>query len=693
MPKLDFAGSPRTPKRVAKEPVGDVATWTAQAQSQLRSARELRQQAQLCLTGGSSSSRSGPSSTRLGSSAIIRTTVVAAVARDKWKKQSEISKDVMKAVQGLLESTHSEIRRTREVIHDLQRASGARFAALSIAEKRMELRQKRPPSECVDDLFTQALEQEREKLLRIREQLSAKVEVGQGTFERLEQLHLELNGCRHTLHMDRTSRPREFLGDVRSAEDAAARFRLEAVELMEVTQRQADRAVAHTVVCMKRRISELVGMRRALEGEIRQMSCTIDETKSHLDAIRSKISICESAPERVLEEDPHEDLEDGLLLGSSSRRLQKRSAMFAGLRAKIKAASYTGHSGRQLDVLFARFDKNGSGDLDVDELRRALRRTLKIPPSSVPDAEIAHLYSVLDDDNSGSVSIAEIVKFLGAEYDLQDLHAKREAAEALLAQLHAAMQELVEDLRRKTAAWQSDESCVTVTAVKALELDTLPPAGSAREVQGRDVLRRLRSQQTLSPEALDKVRVKLKSAAYTGHAGCQLEVLFSRFDKDGSGQLEDAEVHKALRNTLMIPDSVIANSEISALCAALDPDGSGAVSISELITFVGPEPVVSQRTGKPMAGVTPAPVSKDDARGATLPGGHDDVSTPGEERLDTSGQGHSTAASVKPTGNSDRRLQQKHTRRRRACGNGSGSGSDSDRGRRQRQRQPVQCAS
>merc|ERR1712232_1081934 len=93
---------------------------------------------------------------------------------------------------------------------------------------------------------------------------------------------------------------------------------------------------------------------------------------------------------------------------------------------------------------------------------------------------------------------------------------------------------------------------------------------------------------------------QLKAAAYTGVFGKQLDVIFTRFDKDGSGTLEDDELQTALRCVLKISPKIISDPQIWSLCAHLDKDGSGSVSIQELIDFVGNEVVVSQRTGKKM---------------------------------------------------------------------------------------------
>merc|ERR1712151_641136 len=83
------------------------------------------------------------------------------------------------------------------------------------------------------------------------------------------------------------------------------------------------------------------------------------------------------------------------------------------LRSRMKASSYTGpYGGRSIFTMFSQFDKNGSGQLEVDEVRRALRRVLRIPSDVVPDAEIASLCTILDSNGSGSVRINDIVAFI-----------------------------------------------------------------------------------------------------------------------------------------------------------------------------------------------------------------------------------------------------------------------------------------
>merc|ERR1740138_712560 len=135
------------------------------------------------------------------------------------------------------------------------------------------------------------------------------------------------------------------------------------------------------------------------------------------------------APEKV-----DEDFDYTAILSRS----QLDAETLNGLRNKIKGAAYTGQSGRQLDVLFGRFDRDGSGQLDEDEVRAALRRTLKIPPSVITDPEISALCNTLDADQSGSVSIAEIVGFLNADVDVKALEGEFQRKKDLVEQLKEA---------------------------------------------------------------------------------------------------------------------------------------------------------------------------------------------------------------------------------------------------------------
>merc|ERR1712135_276016 len=112
-----------------------------------------------------------------------------------------------------------------------------------------------------------------------------------------------------------------------------------------------------------------------------------------------------------------------------------------------------GTAGRNLLVLFSRFDRDGSGVLEEHEFKSALRRTLRVTEAAVSDAEIATLFDMLDADSSGAIDINEMVDFLQ--------------------QLKASVVSMTEDLRCKTAAWLVDDACSKLTLDKVVEQPVL----------------------------------------------------------------------------------------------------------------------------------------------------------------------------------------------------------------------------
>jgi len=62
--------------------------------------------------------------------------------------------------------------------------------------------------------------------------------------------------------------------------------------------------------------------------------------------------------------------------------------------------------------MFKKFDKDGNGTLDCEELKGVVRRHLHISPASVSDFELETLFAFLDVDNGGTIEQDELVEFL-----------------------------------------------------------------------------------------------------------------------------------------------------------------------------------------------------------------------------------------------------------------------------------------
>jgi len=62
--------------------------------------------------------------------------------------------------------------------------------------------------------------------------------------------------------------------------------------------------------------------------------------------------------------------------------------------------------------MFRKYDKSGDGVLDLSEFLILVRKSLKINPVTLKDREIRQLFKHLDDDNSGEISVGELVGFV-----------------------------------------------------------------------------------------------------------------------------------------------------------------------------------------------------------------------------------------------------------------------------------------
>lgn len=314
-------------------------------------------------------------------------------------------------------------------------------------------------------------------------------------------------------------------------------------------------------------------------GLLTQLESTLEELKDHLAAKTDAWNLdlcCAKIAQSADAENSKElrgaqDSKSSKLAFVRARPLQPHA--LEKLRAKLKSAAYTGAEGVSFDVIFGRFDRDGSGELDVEEVRLAVRRSLKIPKEVITDEDIVSLCRMLDADNSGAVAIHELVEFASAERTNSALH------DRLMGQLG-----------------------VEKTGGTAFHLDCFANVRAGHRTStnvSADVSRTsANAKAPLSAEVLDKVRSRIKAASYAGHLGSEVKALFNRFDADGSGVLEPEEVRMALRSALRIPPSVISDEEIFKLCKLIDHDQSGHVSISEIIDFLGPTPKVSRRTGR-----------------------------------------------------------------------------------------------
>eukprot|EP00931_Biecheleriopsis_adriatica_P017935 TRINITY_DN12701_c0_g3_i1.p1 TRINITY_DN12701_c0_g3~~TRINITY_DN12701_c0_g3_i1.p1 ORF type:complete len:904 (-),score=184.96 TRINITY_DN12701_c0_g3_i1:29-2698(-) len=100
-------------------------------------------------------------------------------------------------------------------------------------------------------------------------------------------------------------------------------------------------------------------------------------------------------------------------LSSERRKPSISQGQIAEVKRKLKAMSYTGVRGRDMNVFFSRLDKDRSGKLEEQEFFGLIRRCLKIPPRIIDDEEITELFALVDENGDGHITVGEVCAFIG----------------------------------------------------------------------------------------------------------------------------------------------------------------------------------------------------------------------------------------------------------------------------------------
>jgi calcium-binding protein CML len=140
------------------------------------------------------------------------------------------------------------------------------------------------------------------------------------------------------------------------------------------------------------------------------------------------------------------------------------------VKHKLLAASYKHASkGHDLQSLFAKFDSNGDGVLESDEMHRGLEKLL----GKIEESEFKTLMQQLDSDGNGTVDLDEFVTFVTALEGNQKLK-RSELEEALLAehgelpswQAQAKLEDEVHTKKGNTTVQQSEHAAFHLTSLK-----------------------------------------------------------------------------------------------------------------------------------------------------------------------------------------------------------------------------------
>jgi len=257
------------------------------------------------------------------------------------------------------------------------------------------------------------------------------------------------------------------------------------------------------------------------------------------------------------------------------------------VRTCLKSAALDGMKGFNIERFYRKIDTDRSGALDYGEMRQAVRKQLKLGPRDISNDEINDLCRVLDTDQSGEIPVeclfdfaVERQEYVRTQQAMHQQHLKKEIGEArkwrkealkackenradvlMQAELDAAGVK-VEELERHLAELQNED---------------LTPA---RKVKAKG-----KKCNELDAWALDKVRTKIRAAAYTPSGGYNVDLLFQKLDKDGSGEISYEELRQGLRSACRVSPFEMSDAQLSTLFISLDSDGSGEVDVREIFSF------------------------------------------------------------------------------------------------------------
>jgi len=214
-----------------------------------------------------------------------------------------------------------------------------------------------------------------------------------------------------------------------------------------------------------------------------------------------------------------------------SGKAKEMAEKMTKIRLKMLGASYV-QGGVDYKEMFSRADKDGSGEIDLGELKGIVRRVLKLPPHEITDADVNVFFKALDTDASGSLEIHEIIDFL--------------------------------------------ESGEVPTAQAAMVL------GDTRGLKLSKIQKDL-----LAGAVLEKVRHRMLASTYQSASTVdEWNDIFSWSDKKVPGHLDLFELRAVCRGTLKIAAEDVTDTEIAMVFRTLDLDGSGTVGLDELKAFM-----------------------------------------------------------------------------------------------------------
>jgi len=360
-----------------------------------------------------------------------------------------------KALEDRIESVEDTIRQCGESLFRLQRAYRCKWAPLNVCERRLELRETRPPQECVHDTCQEALVNERNMLINARAGLAAQTDRMKEVLIGLDGLKTELSEDlqhkRHALRIDRSClsprKPtRSKLPSHAQATGDADRLVLPALQ-----------DIAHYGTPASPKNSERGTGQEAEEnrGEGTQKLVT-RAVKQEEDGIRAA-----NESDAVIMQTQRECQKVSTRAQTElARRVEELQQLKRELEAQMRQTDET-IAATEMSMAKTKqtFDSHDKPLRALDKQFAA--RGQRTPREGIRDPVHDEMEQHLD-------TLKKSVKALND---------KMQTSKSILDQLRASRQQMQEDYRQKTQAQKIDDTCIKVTPKKSMELDRMDPRG------------------------------------------------------------------------------------------------------------------------------------------------------------------------------------------------------------------------
>jgi len=227
-------------------------------------------------------------------------------------------------------------------------------------------------------------------------------------------------------------------------------------------------------------------------------------------------------------------------------------------------------------MLFKEFDNDCSGLITFDELKRGIRMQLMIDTSLMSDIMLRQLWITLDEDDSGYVEEAELMRFMDREEPTSAIE-KRQELMRLNGKAQRALYAKKVEAEIKSAKFVSSIPTATMRELVANAGLTIP--------EGEELKKLATDFATWTKNYLPDI-----------HQGVAWLTVLNEICKDASGLLTYDEVRHAVRRTFKVKKAVWSEELIMALWCALDKEDKNCIQKVEFGRFVKLSPPVGTAT-------------------------------------------------------------------------------------------------